>query len=75
MKPLKHYKEDDEWVRDHFEELMEMFPGRYVAVACGKVTGVAKTPQGAERKSLRKYPKVLPSVIWIPRPKDLTCDL
>ena len=54
---------------------MERFPGRYVAVACGRVTGVAKTPQGVERKSLRRYPKVLPSVIWVPHPKDLTCDL
>jgi len=68
---LKHYKKDNTWIRDHFEELVEKYGGFFVAVAKQKVTGVGHTPYEAEKKSIQKYPHVLPSVIQIPKAKDI----
>ena len=68
---LKHYKKDNTWIRDHFEELVENYGGFFVAVAKQKVTGVGRTSFEAENKSIQKYPHVLPSVIQIPNANDI----
>jgi len=71
----RHYKRDDRWIREHFEELVKSYGGRFVAVANQRVSGVDRTALGAERKSLKRYPKILPSVFHVPDPKDLLCAL
>jgi len=71
----RHYKRDDQWIREHFEELVKSYGGRFVAVANKAVSGVDSTALGAERKSLKRYPHVTPSVFPVPDPEDLICAL
>jgi hypothetical protein len=67
---IKHYKKDNLWVMEHFEELVDKYGGLFVAVARQKVTGVGRTSLEAEKKSFQKCPYVLPSVLQIPQAKD-----
>lgn len=69
-KKLVHYTEDDAWVREHFEELVEKYAGKYVAVSHQQVAGVADSPLEAEKEAMSKYPHILPSVLPVPRPED-----
>ena len=69
-KRIKQYKKDNLWVMEHFEELVDKYGGRFVAVARQKVTGVGRNPVEAENKSLRRCPHVLPSVLHVPQTKD-----
>lgn len=69
-KKVKQYKKDNFWIMEHFEELVEKYGGRFVAVARQNVTGVGRTCVEAENKSLKKCPYVLPSVLHIPQAKD-----
>lgn len=76
LKPkLKHDLKDDDWIREHFEELVDKYAGKYVAVAKQEVVGVDVSAVKAEKKALRKYPDRMPSVLRVPRPEDFACAL
>jgi len=72
-KEKRHYKKDDQWVREHLDELVKTHPGKYVAVARGELAGVHSRAAQAERQSFTRYPHVLPSVIRVPGPDDDLC--
>ena len=71
VRRLTHYKKDNTWIREHFEELVEKYGGCYVAVAKEHITGVGRTAVEAEQKSFQKFPYVLPSVIQVPSAQEI----
>lgn len=71
----KHDPKDDDWVREHFEELVDKYAGKYVAVVNQEVVGVDKSALEAEKKALKKYPNRIPSVLRVPHPEDFACAL
>lgn len=75
MKLKYKLNKDDTWIRKHFEELVEKYEGKYVAVVDEKVAGVADTRIEAENMALKKNPNKLPSVILIPHKEDFKCLL
>ena len=68
------WTKDNEWVHQHFEELVDRYPGQYAVVAEGELfVGYDPVPLSAEAR--KKHPGVMPSVLRIPRPEDFTCAL
>lgn len=67
-------RKDDEWIRRHFEELVDKYAGQYIVVAAGELFA------GTDAKTLfanarRKHPHVVPTGMPVPRPQDFVCAL
>lgn len=67
--------EDDGWITDHFEELVDQYEGKWVAVVDEAVAAVGDSAVEVEEEALKKNPKKLPSVILIPHQEDFECVL
>ena len=65
---------DETWIRQHFEELVDKYAGKYAVVAGGELF-VGEDPVLLEAKARRKHPGILPQGLPIPRPEDFTCAL
>ena len=65
---------DDEWIRRHFEELVDKYAGQYAVVASGELF-VGYDPVQLDGLARKKHPRVIPSVLRVPRPEDFTCAL
>ncbi len=63
---------DDQWIHSHFEELVDNYAGRYVAVANEELF-VGESPKEVEEKARMKHPDSIPSVLRIPHVEDLIC--
>ncbi len=63
---------DEQWIHDHFEELVDKYAGKSVAVANEELF-VADTLKEAHLKALEKYPTSRPSALRVPRPQDFVC--
>jgi len=63
---------EEKWIHQHFEELVDKYAGRYVAVANDEVF-VSDSPKDAHLRALEKYPTISPSVLRVPRPEDFVC--
>lgn len=66
---------DNEWIRTHFEELVNRYAGRYIAVVNGKLVAVGNSGLGIEKRARQKYPKYQPSILKVPRQEDFNCVL
>ena len=65
---------DDEWIRQHFEELVDTYAGQYAVVAAGELF-VGQDAHHLFAEARRKYPHVVPTGMPIPRPQDFLCAL
>jgi hypothetical protein len=65
---------DDDWVRRHFEELVDKYAGQYAIVAEGELF-VGYDARQLDEEARRKHPGVIPTGLRIPRPEDFTCAL
>lgn len=68
-------KKDDKWILSHFEQLVDRYSGKAIAIVKGKVVAVGASEYQAERKAKKIYPHAQPSVLKIPTPKELVCAL
>jgi len=71
----KKMDEDDKWITQHFEELVDKYGGKYVAVVSEQVVAVGDSPKEVDEKARQLYPDKLPSVLLVPKEEDLTCIL
>jgi len=69
---MNAFTKDGEWIHRHFEEIVDQYAGRYVAVANEELF-VGDTMKEARDKALRKYPHINPSILRVPRPQDFVC--
>lgn len=67
--------DDDQWIVEHFEELVDTYGGSYIAVVDGTVVVVGDDPKDVEDEALRKHPGKKPSVLRVPREEDIICLL
>lgn len=65
---------DDEWIRQHFDALVDTYPGQYAVVAAGELF-VGRAAHRLFAQARRKYPDVVPTGMPIPRPQDFLCAL
>ena len=67
-------RDDQAWVRRHFEELVDKYAGQYAVVAEGELF-VGHDARQLDEEARRKHPGVIPTGLRIPRPEDFTCAL
>lgn len=65
---------DDEWIRRHFEELVDTYAGQYIVVAGGEVFA-GDDVRRLEANARRKHPRVIPTGMPVPHPQDFQCAL
>ena len=64
-----------EWIVNHFEELVNKYAGKYIAVVNKNVVSTGGAATDVEKEAVKKYPDEMPSIIFIPRKEDLACLL
>lgn len=70
----KHYSQDDKWLLENLEELVDQHGGKYVVVAGGE-TFIGRDAALLEKQARENHPGVIPTGMPIPRPEDFTCAL
>lgn len=65
---------DDEWIRRHFEELVDKYAGQYAVVAEGELF-VGPDAKRLFAEARRKHPDTIPTGMPVPRPQDFVCAL
>jgi len=65
---LKKY---DDWLAEHFEELVVQYPGKVVAIHEGKIILIGETENDIYRQVSEKKLIPIPLVFRIPREEDL----
>lgn len=65
---------DQQWIQEHFEELVDKFAGSYIAVANQELV-IGKSLQEIRHKAQQKHPTVNPSILRVPHPEDFVCAL
>jgi len=71
----KYMTKDHKWIHEHFEELVEKYAGKYVAVANEELVAVGETAGEVDSKARKKYAGIIPSVLLVPREEDFICAL
>ena len=66
---------EQEWIVKHFEELVEKYGGKFVAVSNEEIVAVGDSSKVVDEIAREKYPDIIPSVIHVPREENLTCIL
>jgi len=66
---------DHQWIRDHFEELIEKHAGKYVGVLDERILLVSEDRVDIDRLAQKEFPGRLPSVILVPFREDFNCIL
>ncbi len=66
---------DQEWIVKHFEELVEKYGGKFIAVSNKEVVAVGDSSKMVDDLAREKYPDIIPSVLHVPREENLTCIL
>lgn len=68
-------KKLDDWYTSHFEELVEKYPHKAIAVVKGQIVAVGESELEVYRQALQQYPNETPFVLTIPSEEDLVCLL
>ncbi len=63
------------WITKHFEELVDRYGGKYIAVVNEKVVAVGDSPVEVDRKALEQFLDEPPSIMHVPIKEALTCIL
>lgn len=66
---------DDQWIRDHFQELIDKYAGKYVGVLDERILLVSEDRVDIDRLAVKVAPDRLPSVILVPFEEDFNCIL
>lgn len=66
---------DQAWIVEHFEELVNKYGGKFIAVSNKEVVAVGDSAKIVDDCAREKYPDIIPSVLHVPREENLTCIL
>ena len=69
---MNAFTKDEAWIHGHFEEIVDQYAGRYVAVANEELF-VGDSFKEVLEKAKFKHPDTEPSVLRVPRPEDFIC--
>ena len=58
--------DNDAWISDHFEEIVDKYAGQHIVVSNGEIF----IGENAVEKARKKYPNIIPTSMPVPRPED-----
>ena len=59
---------NDLWIKNHFEKIVNRYAGQHIIVCCEEIF----TGEGALEKAKRKHPHAAITSMPVPRPEDFT---
>ena len=62
----------NDWMVDHYEQLIKRYPHKAIAVVGGEIVAVGKTEKEVDEIARRKYPDKIPFVTTLPSEEDST---
>ena len=65
---------NDRWLTEHFEELVDKYAGEFLVVAEGQIYR-GGTPSQLREKAQAEHPHTILLGIRVPRPEDFLCAL
>ena len=70
-------RNNDRWLREHFEEIVDKYAGRYILIGNNKIlyTDTDGTPRQILNKCKTKHPGIVPLFFRVPLPSDFVCAL
>jgi hypothetical protein len=75
MKAGIDLKKMNDWYTRLFEELVEKYPGKAVAIVNGEIVEVGETEVEVDRLARRRFPGEIPLVVTVPTEDELVCLL
>jgi hypothetical protein len=70
----RSFIDNDRWLREHFEELVDKYAGEFLVVADGQIYR-GGTPSQLRDQAQSEHPKSKIMGIRVPRPEDFICAL
>jgi peptide subunit release factor RF-3 len=67
--------EDQRWIYEHFNELVDNYPGKYISVAGGGLVAVGDSVREVDDAAREKFPSIVPSILRVPKKEDFECLL
>lgn len=65
----------NDWMVAHYEELVEKYPHKAIAVVEEEIVAVGKTEKEVEEIARKRYPDKIPFVTTLPSEEDFVCLL
>jgi hypothetical protein len=65
----------NDWMVDHYEQLVEKYPHKAIAVVEDEIVAIGKTEKEVDEIARRKYPDKIPFVTTLPSEEDFVCLL
>lgn len=65
----------DNWLVEHFEELVAQYPRKAIAVIGNEIVAIGEAEKEVDRMAREKYPHAIPFVFTVPSEEDLVCLL
>jgi hypothetical protein len=65
----------NDWMIAHYEELVEKYPHKAIAIVESEIVAVGNTEKEVEDIARKKYPKKVPFVTTLPSEEDFVCLL
>ena len=75
MKSTLDLNKLDDWYTKHFQELVEKYPHKAIAVVKGQIVAVGDSEREVDRQAKQQYPNEIPLVVTVPSEEDLVCLL
>ncbi|MBD3559018.1 hypothetical protein H6S82_09125 [Planktothrix sp. FACHB-1355] len=63
-------EKDNQWLADHYDDLIQKYPGKTVAIENGEVVAVGNDYGDVYRPFLKEKRLVMPLVVEVPHPDD-----
>ena len=63
-------QQHDEWLAEHYQELTEKYPGKFVAIDGGEIVAVGDDEVEVYRSSCKEDQLVGPMILEVPRPNS-----
>lgn len=68
-------QEYDNWLAEHFEDLVIEYPRKSIAVVNDQIVAVGESEKEVDCLARNKYPHATPFVFTVPSEEDLVCLL
>lgn len=72
---LLELEDMDRWYTEHFDELVDKYPGKTIAVVNEKIVAIEETEKMAYQIAQQFHPDSTPLVVYIPINEELECLL
>jgi hypothetical protein len=65
----------DDWMKNHYEQLVQKYPHQAIAVVDDEIVAVGKTEKEVDEIARQRYPDKIPFVTTLPSEEDFVCLL